>query len=155
MKYSVMIVPVFAAVLLLTGCSSIKDLNVALGQQATSSDDVIISGLNILKYKTTKKEVIEAIGAPGMVFKNDIKGESWVYPRVAVRQDSVGFQVSANLTLAFPYKKHTLSRGGGLAGGGAGTQVQSNRSSYKTAGLVIKFNKDNCVHSYEFRATSF
>ncbi len=155
MKYSVMIVPVFAAVLLLSGCSSIKDLNVALGQQATASDDVTITGLNILKNKTSKKEVIDAIGAPGLVFKNDIKGESWVYPRVAVRRDSLGFQASGNLALIFPYKAHTLSRGGGLAGGGASTQVQSDRSSYKTAGLLIKFNKDNCVHSYEFRATSF
>ncbi len=155
MKYFAMIVSVFAGVLLLAGCSSIKDLNVALGQQAANGDEVSFAGLNILKNKTTKKEVANAIGAPALVFKNNIGGDSWVYSRVAVRRNSVGIQAKANLAAIFPYQAHSLSHGGGIAGVGGSGNIQADNSSYKTAGLVVKFNKDGCVHSYEFTATSF
>ncbi len=155
MKFFAMIMAAAAGMLLVTGCSSIKDLNVALNQNSVITENYSSAGLNILRNKTTKNEISEAIGAPGLVFKNEIQGESWVYPRVAVRQDSAGYNASANLALVFPFKSHTLSHGGGLAGVGGNAAGQYDKTSYKTAGLLIKFDKKGVVHSYEFRATSF
>ena len=111
-------------------------------------------GLSIVQNKTTKAEVIQNIGAPSMTF-NDAKGEAWVYSRVAVRRNQSSGNVSANFAAFFPYKSHSLSRGGGLVGVGANAAVASQKSSYKTAALVIYFNKSGCVSHYEFTATSF
>ena len=142
------------ALLLFSGCSSVKELNSALGEAATA-DEISTLGLNIVKNKTTKSEIFKSIGAPGLVFKNELNGETWVYQRVAVRQTDVGFQAKGNFAAIFPYKANSLSRGGGIAGVGASSKVGARRSSYKTAGLLIKYNEQGCVNSYEFTATSF
>lgn len=142
------------ALLLFSGCSSVKELNSALGE-AADADEISTLGLNIVKNKTTKSEIFKSIGAPGLVFKNDLNGETWVYQRVAVRQTDVGFQAKGNFAAIFPYQANSLSRGGGIAGIGASSKVGARRSSYKTAGLLIKFNEQGCVNSYEFTATSF
>ena len=143
-----------SSMLLFSGCSSVKELNSALGE-AANADEISTFGLNIVKNKTTKNEIFKSIGAPGLVFKNDIHGETRVYQRVAVRQTDVGFQAKGNFAAIFPYQANTLSRGGGIAGVGASSKVGARRSSYKTAGLMIKFNEQGCVNAYEFTATSF
>ena len=110
------------ALLLFSGCSGINELNSALGE-AAGADEITAPKLNIVKNKTTKSEIFQSIGAPGLVFRNEINGETWVYQRVAVRQTA--------------------------------SKVGARRSSYKTAGLMIKFNEQGCVNAYEFTATSF
>ena len=140
--------------LLFSGCSSVKELNSAMSE-ATSVGEISTFGLQIVKNKTTKSEVFASIGAPGLVFKNEQGGESWVYPRVAVRQSDLDLQANGNFAAVFPYSSGSLSRGGGIAGVNASSKIGSRKSSYKTAGLLIKFNKLGCVNSYEFTATSF
>lgn len=154
MKLFTLVFCVGSGALLLSGCSSIKELNSALGE-ATSADEISTLGLNIVKNKTTKAEIFSSIGAPSLVFRNDLNGDSWVYQRVAVRQTDVGFQAKGNFSALFPYQTNSLSRGGGIAGVGASSKVGARRSSYKTAGLLIKFNEQGCVNAYEFTATSF
>lgn len=141
------------AALVAAGCSNIKELNKALGE-ASAADEVSTLGLSIVQNKTTKAEVIQNIGAPSMTF-TDAKGEAWVYSRVAVRNIQSAGNISANFTAIFPYQAHTRSKGGGLAGAGANASLASQNSSYKTAALVIYFNKYGCVSHYEFTATSF
>lgn len=142
------------ALLLFSGCSGINELNSALGE-AAGADEITAPKLNIVKNKTTKSEIFQSIGAPGLVFRNEINGETWVYQRVAVRQTDVGFQARGNFSALFPYQANSLSHGGGIAGVGASSKVGARRSSYKTAGLMIKFNEQGCVNAYEFTATSF
>ena len=139
--------------LLVAGCSNIKELNKALGE-ATTADEVSTMGLSIVQNKTTKAEVIQNIGAPSMTFA-DANGETWVYTRVAVRNMQSAGNLSANFTAIFPYQSHTRSKGGGLAGAGASASVATQNASYKTAALMITFNKYGCVSHYEFTATSF
>ena len=141
------------AALVAAGCSNIKELNKALGE-ASTADEVSTMGLQIVQNKTTKAEVIQNIGAPSMTF-NDAKGEAWVYSRVAVRRNQSSGNLTANFAAIFPYKGHSLSHGGGIAGVGGNASVASQNSSYKTAALVIYFNKHGCVSHYEFTATSF
>ncbi len=140
----------FCAVLLLSGCSS------ALWSNPIS--DAVNAGetseLNIVKNKTSKADVFKAIGAPSLVFQGP-KGETWVYQRIAVNQNNAGVSGSANVALVFPYKEESLRSGGGLVGGGASASVGASNTSYKTAGLMIRFNEQGCVNSYEFTATSF
>lgn len=143
-----------STMLFISGCSSVKELNSALGETA-NADGISFFGLNIIKNKTTKAEIFKAIGAPGLVFQNNLNGESWVYQRVAVRQTDVGFQAKGNFAALFPYQPNSLSKGGGIAGVGASSKVGARRSSYKSAGLMIKFNEQGCVNAYEFTATSF
>lgn len=135
------------------GCSNIHELNKALGE-ASTADEISTVGLNIVQNKTTQNDVVAAIGAPSMVF-NDANGTTWVYSRVAVRDTGSSGNLSANFTALFPYAPHRRSRGGGLAGVGGSAAVASQRSSYKTAALMIHFNAQGCVSSYEFTATSF
>ncbi|MDR0932974.1 MAG: hypothetical protein LBM70_08170 [Victivallales bacterium] len=137
-----------------SGCASVKELNSAMND-AASIGEISSSGLRIVKNKTTKKEVFGSIGAPGLVFKNDISGESWVYPRVAVRQSNLDFQASGNFSAIFPYSAGSLSKGGGVAGVNASSRLGSSKSSYKSAGLLIEFNELGCVNNYKFTATSF
>lgn len=115
------------------GCSSIKELNSAIGE-AASVDDISTFGLRIIKNKTTQSEIFKAIGAPGLVFDNHIHGKSWVYPRIAVRKTSLGFQASGNFTAVFPYSGSVLEHGGGVAGAKVSSVLDSDKSSYKTAG---------------------
>lgn len=143
-----------ASLLLFTGCSSVKELNSARNE-AVSVGEISTFGLQIIKNKTTRSEIFKAIGAPGLVFKNEIGGESWVYPRVAVRQSELDFRVSGNFTAIFPYSPGTITKGGGIAGVNLSSQIGSSKSSYKTAGLLIRFNRLGCVNTYEFTATSF
>ena len=142
-----------ASLLLLSGCSGIKELNSAMAD-TTLSDNINANDIKVVRNKTTKAEVMRVIGAPNLVFKDD-GVETWVYQRVAVRQSDVGFQVQAHFAAYFPYKNHSLRRGAGVAGVGAAGSVGANRSSYKSASLVMRFNENGCVNSYEFTATSF
>ena len=139
--------------LISAGCSNIHELNKALGE-ASTADEVSSMGLQIVQNKTTKAEVIQNIGAPSMTFADE-KGEAWVYSRVAVRNTQSSGNISANFTAIFPYQSHTRSKGGGIAGAGASASVATQKSSYKTAALMIYFNKYGCVSHYEFTATSF
>ena len=68
------------ALLLFSGCSGINELNSALGE-AAGADEITAPKLNIVKNKTTKSEIFQSIGAPGLVFRNEINGETWVYHR--------------------------------------------------------------------------
>lgn len=155
MKSSIFIVGMgFLSLLLLSGCSSVRELNSAMNE-ATSVGEITTLGLQIVKNKTTKSEVFKSIGAPGLVFKNEHDGESWVYPRVAVRRSDLDFQAKGNFAAVFPYSASTLSKGGGVAGVTASSRIGTSKSSYKSAGLLIKFNELGCVNSYEFTATSF
>ena len=52
MKLFTLVFCVGLGALLLSGCSSIKELNSALGE-ATSADEISTLGLNIVKNKTT------------------------------------------------------------------------------------------------------
>lgn len=92
------------ALLLFSGCSGINELNSALGE-AAGADEITAPKLNIVKNKTTKSEIFQSIGAPGLVFRNEINGETWVYQRVAVRQTDVGFQARGNFSALFPYQR--------------------------------------------------
>ena len=139
--------------LLISGCTNIKELNKALGE-ASTADEISTLGLRITKGKTTQKEVIQNIGAPSMTFAGD-DGTTWVYTRVAVRNTQSAGNLNANFAAIFPYKANSLNRGGGIAGVGANASVGSQRSSYKTAALTIKFSGKGVVTDYEFSATSF
>ena len=46
-------------------------------------------------------------------------------------------------------------KGGGLAGVNADAQLASSRSSYKSAALLINYNSNGCVNTFEFTTTSF
>lgn len=142
------------AALLFSGCSNIKELNKALGD-ASAVDDVSTMGLHIEQDKTTQADVMKAIGAPSMTFANPNGGTTWVYSRVAVRNSAAAGNLSANFQAVFPWKSNFRSRGGGVAGVGASASVASQSSSYKTAALMIHFNREGCVSNYEFTATSF
>ncbi len=141
------------AALLITGCSDIKELNKALGD-ASSLDEVSTLGLRIVQNKTTQNDVLKSIGAPSMTFDNG-EGTTWVYTRVAVRNNHSSADASIGFDAFFPYKSNSFSRGGGIAGVHGSAATASQRSSYKTAALTINFNAQGCVTNYEFSATSF
>ena len=142
---------IFGVALLSAGCSNIHELNKALGE-ASHADE--IGGVSIVPNKTTQREVVAAIGAPSMVFDEE-NGSTWVYSRVAVRNTGSGGRLAANFTAFFPYKAHQINHGGGLTGVGTSAEVSSQRSSYKSAALMIHFNADGCAVNYEYTATSF
>ena len=142
-----------ASMLIFSGCAGMKELNSAMADTSLS-DNVSASNIRITKNKTTKNEVLSVIGAPSLVFKENGL-DVWVYQRIAVRQSDAGFSTQGHFSAMFPFKAYTLSRGMGVAGVGASADLSANRSSYKSASLIMKFNKNGCVHSYEFTATSF
>lgn len=146
-------VAALSAALLITGCSDIKELNKALGE-ASSLDEVSTLGLRIVQNKTTQNDVLKSIGAPSLTFDNG-DGSTWIYTKVAVRNNQSNANASIGFDAFFPYKANSFSRGGGVAGVHGGAATASQRSSYKTAALTINFNSQGCVTNYEFSATSF
>ena len=142
-----------ASMLILTGCAGMKELNSAM-LDTSLSDNVSANDIKIIKNKTTKNEVMSVIGAPSLVFKENGL-DVWVYQRIAVRQSEAGFRTQGHFSAVFPFKGYTLSKGLGVAGVGASANIGANRSSYKSASLVMTFNQKGCVNSYEFTATSF
>jgi len=145
---------VLAAVLFTTGCSGFNELSSAISD-ATNADATVTSGLNITKNKTTKSEIFKSIGAPGHVFNHEDGTSTWVYNRVAVRKTKLGFQTTGTFAALFPYATSTFSKGGGFTGVGATADLKQDKSAYKTAALMINFNDQGCVDTYEFQATSF
>jgi len=143
-----------AAMTFVTGCSGIHELQAALGE-ATSADEVSTLGLKITKNKTTREDVLKTVGAPTDILKNANGTETWTYNRVAVRQTNFGWQIAGDFMAIFPYTTSGRSYGGGLAGVGVASSIKTNKSSYKTAALLVNFNVNGCVDSYEFMATSF
>ena len=139
--------------LLMSGCANIKEMNKALGE-ATTPEGVSTTGLSITQGKTTQEDVLKTIGAPSMTFAT-ADGTTWVYSRVAVRNNGADGSIAANFTAIFPYQANTRSKGGGIAGAGVEAAVSSRSSSYKTAGLLINFDENGCVVNYEYTATSF
>ncbi len=137
-----------SAMFIFTGCSSVD-----VDDQV--SDEMKVFGIEIIRNKTTKSEVLAAIGAPGMVFESSESGDSWVYPRIAVRSTNFGFRAGGNFAALFPYTSGSFSKGGGVAGARASVDTKNSSSTYMTAGLRINFNKQGCVIGYEFSATSF
>jgi len=142
------------AMTFVTGCSGVHELQAALGE-ATSADEISTLGLKVTKGKTTKSEVFKAIGAPSDVMTNADGSESWLYNRVAARQTDFGWQIAGDFMAIFPYSPSTRSYGGGFAGVGVASSIKTNKTSYKTATLVITYNNQGCVDNYEFTATSF
>ncbi len=142
------------AVLFFTGCAGMKELSASIGESA-NFDEVSACGLTIIRNKTTQNEVMSSIGAPSLVCKNDIGGETWIYQRVAVRSSDTGFGARVGVEFFFPFSASTFQDGAGLAGASVSSSVDSSRSSYKTSGLLIKFNSKGCVNHYEITGTSF
>jgi len=143
------------AALLLCGCSTSKELSSALKDATIGGEISQLNDKLVVKNKTTKKEMLRNLGAPSLVFANEIGGESWVYSRIAVRESNVGLIANGAFATFFPYTSNNASKGGGIAGVDAGIAVSTNRSSYKSAGLLVRFNAQGCVNSYEFNAVSF
>ena len=137
-----------------SGCVSSKDISEKMNK-AAEVEGVKANDLRIIRNKTTANEVLEAIGAPSLVFKNADKTETWVYSRIGVRRTSAGFIAKGNFAALFPYEAHSLSKGGGLAGVNADAQLARSRSSYKSAALLINYNSNGCVNTFEFTTTSF
>ncbi len=137
-----------------SGCVSSKDISAKMNK-AAEVDGVVANDIRIIRNKTTNKEILEAIGAPSLVFKNADKTETWVYSRIGVRRTNAGFIAKGNFAALFPYEAHSLSKGGGLAGVSADAQLASSRSAYKSAALLINYNSKGCVNTFEFTTTSF
>ena len=132
----------FASVLLVSGCTHIKDLDNALGE-ASHADEISAQGLRISKNMTTQSDVLENIGTPSITFVNDKGGSAWVYTRIAVRNTQSGGKASDNAVF-FPFKAVKLSGDAGSRG-----------ASCKTASLTINFNKSGNVVNYEYSETRF
>ena len=143
-----------SAVFFFSGCSNIRELNSSMNE-AAAVGEISEYGLRIVRNKTTRSEVFNSIGAPSLIFKNEKGGESWVYSRVALRKSDLEFTASGNFAVIFPYDTTNINKGGGIAGVKAGSGLSTSKSTYKTAGLLIQFNRKGCVSSYEFTATSF
>ena len=52
-----------------SGCVSSKDISAKMNK-AAEVDGVVANDIRIIRNKTTNKEILEAIGAPSLVFKN-------------------------------------------------------------------------------------
>lgn len=142
------------SMLIFSGCSGVRELNSSMNE-AAAVGEISQFGLRIVRNKTTRSEVFASIGAPSLVFRNEQGGESWVYQKVALRKSDLAFSARGNFAVVFPYDTSSFSKGGGIAGVKSSSALASSKSSYKTAGLLIKFNRKGCVSSYEFTATSF
>ena len=137
-----------ASVLLISGCTNIKDLNNAL-EEASQADEISAHGLRISQNETTQSDVLESIGAPSMTYAKEKGVSTWFYSRVAVHSTQSG----SNDAVFFPFKAGMLSGDAGCAG--ANASVVSQRASCKTASLIINFNKSGMVINYEYPATCF
>ena len=76
-------------------CVSSKDISAQMNK-AAEVEGVVANDIRIIRNKTTGKEVLDAIGAPSLIFKNADQTETWVYSRIGVRRTNVGFVAKGN-----------------------------------------------------------
>ena len=166
MKHSKKALLAIAAVIgagLLTGCSTKLspepfDANVRLTSGHVKT--VVKAG------KTSRLEVFKALGAPNVIAMSSDNGEIWTYDQMKVRRTSQGYSAGAYFLTVFAFSDdiaHTggrrripyPGRGAGDAGVTASGAVGTNTTSISTATLVVRFDANDKVKSYNMLVTSF
>lgn len=117
---------------------------------ACSSNKASQSKINALevteklqKGKTTQAQVLENFGTPDVLEKTP-EGDMWAYNRHANESNSIGGGVS-----------HLIASNSLLAWTGLDIGGSSDTSSTKTASLIIWFNKNKTIRTYNFKTEKY
>jgi len=166
MKYSKKALLAMAAVIgtgLLAGCStklSPEPFDANLRLTSGHVKTVVKAG------KTTRLEVFKALGAPNVIAMDSDNGEIWTYDQMKVRRTSQGYSAGAYFLTLFAFSDDVAftgrnqnipypGRGAGDAGVSATGRVGTSTTSISTATLVVRFDANDKVKSYNMLVTSF
>ena len=148
---------------LLTGCST------KLSPEPFDANLRLTSGhvkTVVRKGQTTRLEVFKALGAPNVIAMESGKGETWTYDQMKVRRTAQGYSAGAYFLTLFAFsddiaytgRKQNIpypGRGAGDAGVSASGSIGTSTTSINTATLVIRFDANDKVQSYNMLVTSF
>jgi len=108
----------------------------------------------VLKDKTTQADLLQLFGGPNIATSDNEGNETWVYERSVTQTDisarNQNWQAAAGLNLFFP---HVSANAQG--GGGQGVSASSIASSFRSLTVVVKFNPNKTVKSYDVRSSQF
>ena len=116
--------------------------------------------------KTTRLEIFKALGAPNVIAMDSANGEIWTYDQMKVRRTSQGYNAGAYFLTLFAFSDDVAytgrnnnipypGRGAGEAGVSANGRVGTSTTSVSTATLVVRFDANDKVKSYNMLVTSF
>jgi outer membrane protein assembly factor BamE (lipoprotein component of BamABCDE complex) len=125
------------SVFALGACSNVQDHRANLS--STNEREMTVGTVQKeIRKGMSGAEVVEALGSPNMVTRDEKELETWVYDKIAT--EASYSQSSGGLFLLL---------GGVASSSGAASVTQ------KTLTVVIKFNKDGKVDSYSYHASKF
>ena len=131
-----------SALLILAGCSQVQRRSPYIQEERIT----LAKAQREIKVGMASADVVEVLGAPNMVTSDANHCETWVYDKISTevssRRDSFG--LGALLIGS--------DAGGGLGVGGG---RYSSRSNQKTLTIIIKFDAENKVKNFTYRASSF
>lgn len=94
-----------------------------------------------IKIGMSQAEIIEAMGSPNMVTRDQDGNETWVYDKIATEASVSGSSVSTGLVLTLLV--------------GASSQNARSSTTQRTLTVVFKFDKDGKLKKFSYHATKF
>lgn len=120
--------------LVLAGCGHVQRYNTSIKEEQLTLAKV----QREIKIGMSSSEVVEILGAPNMITSDAEHRETWVYDKVSTEISANGSEGGAWLLIL-----------------GGGHSRYSARSNQKTLTIIVKFDAENKVRNFTYRASSF
>lgn len=143
------------AMLALTGCQSPQQHAADVRAAKEDGDKMTVGKVQReIRVGMTNAQVVEVLGSPNMVTTDDQRRENWVYDRISTE---TVYSSSSGGVNALIFGGALV--GAGLVGGGGGPSFSSSAgarsSTQRTLTVIIKFDEQNRVRDFAYRASSF
>ncbi|MCK5893779.1 MAG: outer membrane protein assembly factor BamE [Endozoicomonadaceae bacterium] len=131
------VMPVILVSIFMQGCMTPEQHQNAVKND--SSDKITVGKVQKeISVGMSGAQVAEVLGSPNIVSTDKDNDEVWIYDKVSTRSASSRGKNGANILILFDSLNFTATS-----------------SSQKTLTIIIKFDKDDKVKDFSYRASSF
>jgi outer membrane protein assembly factor BamE (lipoprotein component of BamABCDE complex) len=134
--------------LLLAGCQTVAQHKA--GVQDDSTDRMTVGKVQKeIRVGMSGADVAQALGSPNIVSTDEERREVWIYDKIATDRAYSSSSGGVNALI--------LGFGGGIAGGGVGSNSSAGASStsQRTLTVIIKFDKESKVRDFAYHTSRF
>jgi hypothetical protein len=142
----------FPIILGLCGCVSGSAHSNDLGSSRARTMTLGIVQKSLHKGQS-QAEVINALGSPNMVTKDQNNNETWVYDKISTETSFSSSNANLGVAAMGAGALQSLVLGG--YSGSYSRSAGAAASTQRTLTVVIKFNKSNLVESFAYHSSNF
>ena len=107
-----------------------------------------------IRIGMTNADVVQVLGSPNMVTTDEQRRENWVYDKIST--ESV-YSTSSGGVNALILGGGLIGAGaaGGLGGAGYNSSAGARSTTQRTLTIIVRFDAENRVRDFSYRASSF